>query len=166
VTSCVTNSSQYTCPRFCVFTAILIAGIKYQHVYDRMITRIRTVGTKSSNTPQRRLHVARSSMICKRHNTQHRHTPSAGVHTFYKNRGNTSSIPAKRVTRNKLRTEDPQITGATVQNLVVMATRTPELCTSGLSVFTDTSSCQSRVKAGHRTNEFGYFVNVVKEVKW
>lgn len=49
-----------------VFTAILIAGIKRRHVYDRITTRTRTVGTKCNNTPQRRLYVTRTSRICRR----------------------------------------------------------------------------------------------------
>ena len=46
-----------------------------------------------------------------------------------------------------------------------------DLCTSRLSAFTDTSSCQSRVQADRRTDEyvcteFGYFVSVLKAINW
>jgi hypothetical protein len=46
-----------------------------------------------------------------------------------------------------------------------------DLCASRLSIFTDTSSCQSRVKADRRTDEcvcteFGYIVNVLKAINW
>jgi hypothetical protein len=219
VTSCVTNFVQYTCPSYCVFSAILIRGIKYQHPYDRTTSSTWTVGTKYNNTPQQRLHVARTSRICTSHNTGTRFQQECThftkivktLHNYGKQKGDKKQITYQGSTNIKshctkfnrpgvLATWRPgfvHLQAISIHWHVFMSIMTPsrpsnrwiclhgilykiysswrpadrELCTFRLSVFTDTSSCQSRVQADRRTEEyvcteFGYFVSVLKAINW
>jgi hypothetical protein len=51
-----------------------------------------------------------------------------GAQIFQKSRSHLKILGARRVTWSKFRTEDPQILGATVQNLVARDFCTPGLC--------------------------------------
>jgi hypothetical protein len=118
-----------------VFTPILIAGIKRRHVYDRITTRTRTVGTKCNNTPQRRLYVTRTSRICIRaqHTTRAQttsrraHLTSTAARKGITHRGSTN---IRRHCKKKKKNWSSWRTGA--MNLYIF----------GLSVFADTFSCQ------------------------
>jgi hypothetical protein len=61
---------------------------------------------------------------------------TAGVHRFSKFKKPLQILGARRVTWSKVHTEDPQILGATVQNLVITATGVRDLCTSELRIAT------------------------------
>lgn len=126
-------------------------GIKYQHANDRTTTSTRTVGTKCKNTLQQRLHVARSSRICRSttHNTGTR---------FQQECTHFTKIVKTPHKYSRQKGDKKQITYRGCTNIRCHFTKFSrlgdlDLCTSRLLVFTDTSSCQSRVKADRRTDE-------------
>lgn len=125
MTRCVTNSVQYTCPSYCVFSAILIRGIKYQHAYDRTTTSTRTVGTKFNNTPQQTSCCTYYQDLHKAQHITGAHAFSRSAHILQKSWGHLTSTADTRVTTSKLLTEDSQMLHTTAQNLVFMATWRP-----------------------------------------